>query len=151
MRHACHRYGAAAERANAPDERNGRHDEIHDESGDACKIVPVFECRFLTCTPETFPGDALRLQFHRDFQNPFTASEEKGQVDGQWQGYLRGWAVHDYQYVEDNRGWGMTSPRNSVRLTICYQDGILGIAVRWRTDRRVEINTLQTYKSMYHH
>ena len=125
--------------------------KVADRVKGRCKIVPVFGCDFLTCTPETFPGDALRLQFHRDFQNPFTASEEKGQVDGQWQGYLRGWGVFDYQHVETNRGWGMTSPRNSVRLTICYQEGILGIAVRWRTQERAEINTLQTYKSMYHH
>lgn len=115
------------------------------------KRVPNFGCEFIVCNSETFPGDTLRERFNREFQNPFTISEEKGQIDGQWQGYLRGWGVFDYQYVHTNRGWGMTSPRSSVRLTICYQEGILGIALRYKTNETIEINTLQTYKSMYHH
>ena len=114
------------------------------------KIVPVFGCEFIACTPQNFAGLAFHRRFGREFQNPFTASEEKGLVEGRWQGYLRGWGVYDYQHVETNRGWGMNSPRNSVRTTICYQGDTLGIALRWKTAERVEINTLQTFKSMYH-
>ena len=43
----------------------------------------------------------------------------------------------------------MTSPKNSIRLTICYKEGVLGVAVRRKTDIKIKINTLQTYKSMY--
>ena len=109
------------------------------------KIVPVFGCKFIACTPQSFTALSLSLQ------NPFTASEEKGLVEGRWQGYLRGWGVYDYEHVYTNRGWGMNSPRNFVRITICYQGDTLGIALRWKTGEREEINTLQTFKSMYHH
>jgi len=117
------------------------------------KIVPVFGCEFIACTPQSFAGLSvhLRRRFDREFHNPFTKSEEKGQVEGRWQGNLRGWRVYDYERVRANRGWGMNSPRNSVRTTICYQGDTLGIALRWKTAEREEINTLQTFKSMYHH
>lgn len=115
------------------------------------KRVPVFGCEFMACTPQTFPGAYLHQLFGRAFENPFTLSEEQGLVEGRWQGYLRGWGVHDYTYVDANRGWGMTSPRQSVRITICYQGETLGIAFRWKTGEHKEINTLQTFKSMYRH
>jgi len=122
--------------------------KVSDRVRGRIKEVPFFDCVFRACTPETF--SAIRLEFGRNFQNPFAESEKKvGQVDGQWQGHLRGWGVYDFKYVEDNRGWGMTSPKNSIRLTICYKEGVLGVAVRRKTDIKIKINTLQTYKSMY--
>ena len=115
------------------------------------KLVPVFGCEFIACTPQSFPDLALHHRVGRDVKNPFTLSEEHGLVEGQWQGYLRGWGVYSYEHVCANRGWGMTSSRNPVRTTICYQGDTLGIALRWKTAERAEINSLQTCKSMYHH
>jgi len=120
--------------------------KLSDRVKGSSKIVLGSECEFIACTLETFPMDYLNRRFDHKFHNPFTKSKEQGLVDGRWQGYLREWGVFDYEYVCDER-WGMD---DSERLTICYQGDTLGIAVRWKTDEHVNINTLQTHKSMYH-
>ena len=43
----------------------------------------------------------------------------------------------------------MTGPRNIARLTVCYKQGQLGVALRWRTNQQEVINTLETFRSMY--
>jgi len=115
------------------------------------KLVPVFGCDFIACTPQSFPDLALHNRVGRNVKNPFTVSEERGLVEGQWQGYLRGWGVYSYKHVSENRGWGMTSSGNPVRITICYQGDTLGIALRWKTAELAESSSLQTRNSMYHH
>ena len=115
------------------------------------KIVPVFGCKFHRCTSETFAALGLSERFHHNFDNPFVASSAKGMAGGRMQGYLREWRVFEFDEIHSNRGWGMTGPINTVRLTVCYQQGQLGVAVRWKTGEKEEINTLQTFKSMYHH
>jgi hypothetical protein len=115
------------------------------------KIVPVFGCKFHRCTMETFAALGLSERFHHNFDNPFVASLAKGMAGGRMQGYLREWRAFEFDEIHSNRGWGMTGPVNTVRLTVCYQQGQLGVAVRWKTGEKEEINTLQTFKSMYHH
>lgn len=113
------------------------------------KTVPVYECKFESCTAQTFSAEALRRKYElrHDFQNPFARSAEKELIDGRIQGYLREWNVFEFSYIESNKGWGMTN--GAPRLTICYREGVLGVAVRWKSARTEVINTLATYKSMY--
>ena len=120
------------------------------------KKVPVFGCEFVACNARSFPPrDMQRImeanQIDQHFQNPFIASQAKGLVEGRMQGRVRGWSVYDYEFVRINRGCGMNMPQKFARLTVCYQGDQLGVAIRWKTGETEEINTLQTFKSMYHH
>jgi hypothetical protein len=120
------------------------------------KEVPVFGCDFAACNAQSFPPRELQHimddnEIVHDFQNPFIKSSEKGLVNGKMQGHLRKWGVYDYVFVETKPGWGMNGPPNTARLTVCYRDDQLGVAIRWKTDEMQKINTLQTVKSMYKH
>lgn len=117
------------------------------------KTVPVYGCVFVECTQETFQENIqvniTELNLRQDFQNPFIQSLTRGQIEGRYKGYLREWRVFEFGEVEENRGWGMTGPRNIARLTVCYKQGQLGVALRWRTNQQEVINTLETFRSMY--
>lgn len=117
------------------------------------KTVPDFGCDFIPCTQETFHQEIQRklaaLKIQQRPLNPFAASLERGFVNGQLQGYLRGWGVFTFEDVYANRGWGMTGPRNMARITVCYSEGQLGVAIRWKTGRDTQIDTLETFRSMY--
>ena len=127
--------------------------KIADRVKGKSKMVNEYECEFVACNKESFYAEIQPLLIEKNiqqqFQNPFIASLEKGLVGEKLQGYLRKWNVFDFNEVYSNRGWGMTGPRNKARLTICYFEDQLGVAIRWKTGRRVEINTLETFKSMY--
>lgn len=114
------------------------------------KEVPVFATEFHACEPATFPAlrATLDTRFGRSFDNPFTRSQAQGLENGYYKGYLRGWNVLDYETnVKTQPGWGVTS--TNPRLTICYNSGTLGVAVRSDTGRRELKNTLETFKSIY--
>ncbi len=117
------------------------------------KCVRVFGCEFHPCTKVTFPDLKTRLEErfrdrNRIFDNPFVRSENKGLKDGKYQGYLRGWEVLDYEsQVKTQKGWGVHP--NDVRLTICYRDDVLGVAVRYDTGETEMRNSLEAYRSMY--
>lgn len=127
--------------------------KVSDRVRGRIKNVSEFGCHFIPCTQETFHQEIHRklaeLNIQQRLLNPFATSFEKGLVNGQLQGYLRGWGVFTFDDVYANRGWGMTGPRNTLRITVCYSEGQLGVAVRWKTGRSVEINTLETFRSMY--
>ena len=117
------------------------------------KNVPEFGCDFIECTQDTFLQLILvkltELNIPHHPQNPFLASVAKGLINGQHQGFLREWGVFTFDHVCTNRGWGMTGPRNTVRITVCYRDRLPGVAIRWKTGRNIEINTMETLRSMY--
>lgn len=111
----------------------------------------VYGCEFEPCNKDMFP--ALKATFeqrfhpHR-FMDPFINSEAQGLENGQYKGQLRGWSVLDFKtQVETQPGWGVTS--ENPRLTICYKDGVLGIAIRYDTGITVPQDTLTAFKSMY--
>ena len=119
------------------------------------KTMPIFGCEFIACTKETFasklPQITELIGENKQFKNPFIASETEGKKDDQWQGYLREWNVLEYRSIQSNDiGWGISGPGGSSRLTICYREGDLGIAVRWNTGQLRQVNSLETFKSMYH-
>ena len=45
-------------------------------------------------------------------------------------------------------GWGLYK-KIKPRMTICYDDGILGVAIRYKTDRIKTNNTLRGKGTMY--
>lgn len=117
------------------------------------KLVPIYSSEFYPCTKQTFSSVKTRFEGrfpdHR-FQNPFINSEQKGLDNHKYKGYLREWKVFDYETeIVTQPGYGV-SP-NHPRLTICYRNEILGIALRYDTGRKETKNTLTTFKSMYAH
>lgn len=111
----------------------------------------IYGCDFMPCNKDTFPTlkTSLEQRFpnHR-FMDPFINSEAQGLENGKYKGQLRGWNVLDFDtQVETQPGWGVTA--DNPRLTICYKNEILGIAVRYDTGRTEEKDTLTTFKSMY--
>jgi hypothetical protein len=126
---------------------------------------PIFDACFFPTTRETFGEDIKRVkrqpghELFRDhnFENPFDSERRQAQLlvqppspDGREIGYLRTWGVWDYDRdVVVARGGGSVTP-GQPRLTICYKDGVLGVAVRWHTNHYQEdMNPLRTVRSMY--
>ena len=110
--------------------------------------VPMIGREFMECEPDQFGEKVVELKqrFGRSFKNPFVASSKEGLEQGKWKGYIRQWKVFQYEEVE-TQIWGMEG--TEVRLTICYQGDLLGLAVRYNTHQRREVDSLTTWKSMY--
>lgn len=117
------------------------------------RMVHPCVAEFVECNKETFRDAIVPVQVghghNRAFENPFSKSEKKGLVNGKYVGYLREWKVFDFdEDIVPQSGWGVTD--SDPRITICYKDGVCGVAFRARHHSKVvEISTLSTYKSMY--
>ena len=112
------------------------------------KRVQKIDCEFKPCTRETFSIPRM--------QNPFIKSgeemarfPEKYVPDGGQIGFLRCWKVWTYDEVVDNINWGFSVSSTTSRSTICYKDGVLGVAIRTPTNDIVTVNGLTSFKSMY--
>ena len=114
-----------------------------------------YVAKFIPCNNETFeniikndPIVQTKFKDHR-FKNPFHDSIRKGLVNGKYKGYLREWKVFEFdENVVTQCGWGVKD--SNVRITICYRNGQLGIALRYYTGRTYTVNTLiTTRRSMY--
>jgi hypothetical protein len=115
--------------------------------------VSVFAADFYACSNETFEDVNAelrqRIPNHR-FHNPFPASLQKGLVDGQYKGFLRGWRVFDFERdIKTEAGWGISGRGGAQRITICYKDGVLGLGLRYDTGRKEIRSTLEAFRSMY--
>ena len=69
-----------------------------------------------------------------------------------YKGYIRGFYIFEWEDAEKELKktyWGFSRATRSPRLTICYNNGILGVGVRWATDEIIEIGDIITLKSMY--
>ena len=64
-------------------------------------------------------------------------------------GYLREWKVWKYEDVEANKGWGFSNSNLSARVTVCYHNGVLGVALRQATGQFETHGQIETVKSMY--
>lgn len=119
--------------------------------------LPVFGTHWFPCNAITFNesieivkntvGDGLFLT--TAFENPFNNVRRPAtDLDGREKGYLRGWHVLDYNSeVKAQPGWGVSM--GAPRATICYCEGVLGVAVRWHTGEFRDMNRLNAYRSMY--
>jgi len=114
----------------------------------------VFEAEFIPCSEKDFPVQKTKLdkrfRMRRGFENPFERcrNENKMTLDGKYMGCLRVWRVFDYETdILPQKGWGVLP--DIPRLTICYKNDILGIALRFDTGNVETVSTLVTHKSMY--
>lgn len=119
--------------------------------------IPIFDTRWFPCTSAasftncmtnfTVENDLFR---GRTFLNPFLHDRRPLPEGPNFleKGYLRGWGVFDYETdIITQPGWGVSV--GTPRLTICYREGVLGVAVRWHTGRFKHMNRLSAYRSMY--
>lgn len=118
------------------------------------KDVLTVSTRFHPCTKDEFPRlkDLLQERFpeQRNFTNPFIESEKQGLKEGRYQGYIRGWDVLDFEKnVVTQSRWGIKEDQTKCRLTVCYREGVLGIAVRHYTGEKQTVAKLEATKSMY--
>lgn len=115
------------------------------------KEQPIIDTRFIPCNNETFE-ETFREIFQnmgitQNFSNPFREDKKEGNL---YMGSLRGYKVYDYEQVRRNAGWGFGKKNSETyRLTVCYRDGVCGVAIRYHTGRIRINNTLVSHKSMY--
>jgi hypothetical protein len=108
---------------------------------------------FEPCDPAGFQDAVLRLKNRipgiqdATFSSPF--KENKRAPDGRYMCPFRGeWDVREYPYFFRNR-WGFSAEYMGPRIGVCYCDGVCGIAVRYTTGEFENIDTMETYRSMY--
>lgn len=125
------------------------------------KIKPTVKIDggFIACEMDTFDV-AVRpiiqgLNPTLNFRTPFLKAEEMHAELGFWPGYIRGWRRLDYDTQVKNEKWGFSlrdlqSPqdRRHIRLSICYQNGILGVGYRIPVGQDLS-NNVSTHKSQY--
>ncbi len=118
----------------------------------------VTESRFIACGPDTFETIA-RPQIEaacigQAFHNPFTRAAEHMEGD-RYKGYLRGWFILNYENDVKPSRWGFSIrdldgpvEQRPGRITVCYKDGMLGIALRKPIGAET-ISNLTTWQSQY--
>ena len=117
--------------------------------------LPVFATHWFECTSENFTvrmtTQLTNISYDGNivFANPFLHHRRPTSSDGGLEkGYLRKWDVFDYDTdVKTQPGCGVCI--GTARLTICYSQGVLGVAIRWHTGTFTEMNRLNAYRSMY--
>jgi hypothetical protein len=102
------------------------------------------------CDTDTFQTVSTSQEFveqagNHQFQNPFNAVHMDGD---RFQGYLRGWSVLEYSRDVEQSRWGFNTTTNAPRVTVCYRDGVLGVALRTIVGFETQ-NTLTAFRSMY--
>ena len=110
------------------------------------RSIEKIDTYFKACNSENYH----ELPFVEIHKNPFIASKKRMEEEnyiGQVYGFLRVWKVLDFDFVEENKGWGMTNTNS--RVTICYKDNVLGVAYREHTGEIEIKDTITTKKSMY--
>lgn len=123
------------------------------------RMLPVYDTHWFPCkentwnaaiaaVKETVAGGRFRTN---TFENPFSNARARGHApgpDGREIGYLRGWHDLDYEtQVKTQPGWGVGP--ESPRVTVCYNNDVVGAAFRWNTGESRETNRLYAYRSMY--
>ena len=93
-------------------------------------------------------NDIQKISEQHTFNDPFKSKNRPLQNGGEY-GYFRGWGIFDYKRdIIPTPGWGLYK-KIKPRMTICYDDGILGVAIRYKTDRIKTNNTLRGKGTMY--
>jgi len=126
------------------------------------RMLPVYATHWFPSTENTWNAAIAtvkgtvaggRFRTHT-FENPFSNARARGHPPGPDRdkigefGYLREWHVFDYDTeVKTQPGWGVGP--ESPRVTVCYNNGVLGAAFRWNTGEIRETNRLYAYRSMY--
>jgi hypothetical protein len=114
------------------------------------RSVPICGSEFIPCSEAEFPTIKAQLdtRFKKNFRNPFDRSRTEDLDGDKFKGYLRGkWCVMEYETLETQKGWGIGLGES--RITICYNNGVLGMGLRYDTGKRETVDSLQAFKSMY--
>ena len=123
------------------------------------RLLPVYDTRWFQSTEDTWNTsiDTIKSsvadgKFRTNtFANPFSNARTHGHApgtDGKELGYLRGWSILEYETdVKSQPGWGVGP--DSPRITVCYNNGLVGAAIRWHTGEFRQSNRLNAYRSMY--
>lgn len=123
------------------------------------RTLPVYDSLWFECTMDTWDAEiatAKATEFGAAFRthafdNPFINARNRGHPpgpDNKEFGYLRKWQVLNYEtQVKTQPGWGVGP--DAPRITVCYNNDVLGVAVRWHTGQFRQMNRLNTYRSMY--
>ena len=120
------------------------------------KDEEVVGCFFVPCNKDDDINGLVQKEFKklkfdpkRTFDNEkFINSEKKGMVDGKYQGNFRVWKVFDYQEVLNEKNAGLNDD-TPIRSIVCYNEGVLGLGIRYLTGETEEKNTLKTHLSMF--
>ena len=125
-------------------------------NGKICKL-PIFDTYWFPCSSDNF-NECIKNHINNvfngkfknySFNNPFSNNRRSSpDINGHEKGYLREWKVFDYDKdIKTQPGWGVVIGKP--RLTICYCQNVLGVAIRWNTGNFKEVNRLSAYCSMY--
>ena len=128
------------------------------------KNIAEAKSQFFPCDSMTFEAQKAKfekilnkypnidLTWLERCHNPFLKSNaymEKNNMEGKIPGIMRGeYMVYDYtKDIDPTPGAGLGP--DTPRLTVCYKEGHLGVALRWQTGKYVEKNTMAAFNSMY--
>ncbi len=123
------------------------------------RSLPVYDTHWFPSTVTTWDATITAIKntvangkFRtHNFDNPFLNARVRGHApgpDGKEVGYLRGWNVLEYNtQVKTQPGWGVGP--DTPRITVCYNNDVVGVAIRWHTGEFRETNRLNAYRSMY--
>jgi len=125
--------------------KNGR---LTPRSVGTVKSVEKIDAVFIQCNRETFE------QLNLGHKNPFIKSDKFMEADpekypranGQI-GFLREWRRQEFSFIQENSSYAMKNMGD--RCTICYQDGVLGVAYRTHTGCYETKSTIVAKRSMY--
>ena len=112
------------------------------------KVLHDFE----PCNADGFQDAVSRLKARipsitgAAFSTPF--KDARRAPDGRYMSPFRGvWDVREYHFFRNR--WGFSADHMGPRLGVCYRGDVCGIAVRYTTGEFEDVDTLETYRSMY--
>lgn len=111
----------------------------------------IVKTTFYPCDPSTFSAVIASEEFRAEAgtytpENPFR--NPRLDEDGRFMAALRKWRSFEYEDVLEDARWGFDEKTCGPRITVCYKEGVLGIALR--TFQGIEtVNTLTAYRTMY--
>ena len=120
------------------------------------KNAPEIFSKFYKCEPNEMV--TVLEQIHADPElvgylgdHRFTGLnlfKKQRDVDGMWLGNHRGADVFTFDHIKSS-AWGIRLGLENARITVCYNDGEVGLIVRVATGALKEVSDLEAYKSMY--
>lgn len=111
------------------------------------KETQEVDIKFIKCNIDNFREKIIKRNKKNPFEECISLNPNKDEKS--WYGFLRVWKIFDYKEIVNNKHWGIGPKTRTIRYTICYNDGELGVAVRTPNGNIITISNFNTYKSMY--
>lgn len=111
----------------------------------------IVKTTFYPCEPSAFAAVIASEEFRAEAgtytpENPFRNPHLD--EDGRYMAALRKWRSFDYTDVLDDARWGFDEKNCGPRLTVCYKEGVLGVALRTLQGFDT-VSTLAACRTMY--